>query len=72
MGISIEWLSKLPYEEQVKFLIELEEYSKIIIAKETVPLEIDSVVYLIPEPVAKLIEYLSSEKEQLKDEIWNN
>jgi len=72
MGISIEWLSKLPYEEQVKFLLELEDYGKTVVPEDIIPLEIDSVVYYIPKPVANLIEFLSKQPERGDNEVWDD
>ena len=72
MAISNEWLSKLPYEEQVKFLLELEDYGKTVISNKGIPLEIDSVVYYIPKPVANLIEFLSKQTERGNNEVWND
>jgi len=52
MPIAIEWLSGLPREEQEKVLQSLSN------AEELKPIEVDGVVYHVPDAVIGLIDYL--------------
>ena len=56
MGISIEFISRLPMELQ-------EDILKLMSMKEgkDFPIEIDDSVYFVEEPVAKLVEELTEE-----------
>jgi len=52
MSVSIEWLSRLPREEQEKILQSLSN------AEELKPIEVDGVVYHVPDAVIGLIDSL--------------
>ena len=52
MPISIEWLSRLPKDEQEKILQSLAN------AEELKPIEVDGVVYHVPDAVIGLIDSL--------------
>ena len=52
MPVSIEWLSRLPAKEQEKILQSLAN------AEELKPIEVDGVVYHVPDAVIGLIDSL--------------
>tara|TARA_R100000656_G_scaffold109807_2_gene81820 strand:+ start:41 stop:250 length:210 start_codon:yes stop_codon:yes gene_type:complete len=69
MPISIEWLSRLPADEQEKVLQSLAN------AEELKPIEVDGIVYHVPDAVIGLIDSLwlqLQEKPDKKSAIEKN
>jgi len=64
MAELIKEIDKLPFREQEVILRQLSE--------SFTPIEIDSVVYMIPEEVDKLISSLSSQLTELRDSVGKN
>ena len=64
MAELIKEIDKLPVREQEVILRQLSE--------SFTPIEIDSVVYMIPEEVDKLISSLSSQLTELRDSVGKN
>tara|TARA_R100000049_G_C1953126_1_gene102811 strand:+ start:734 stop:952 length:219 start_codon:yes stop_codon:yes gene_type:complete len=60
MGICIDWLKQLPYEDQVDFLEDLQRMATISEVGPFVPIEIDDIKYMIPIRVMELIDGLYS------------
>tara|TARA_R100000750_G_C2344029_1_gene95477 strand:+ start:174 stop:368 length:195 start_codon:yes stop_codon:yes gene_type:complete len=64
MAELIKEIDKLPFREQEVILRQLSE--------SFTPIEIDSVIYMIPEEVDKLISSLSSQLTELRDSVGKN
>ena len=64
MAELIKEIDKLPVREQEVILRQLSE--------SFTPIEIDSVIYMIPEEVDKLISSLSSQLTELRDSVGEN
>tara|TARA_Y100000310_G_scaffold84670_1_gene81578 strand:+ start:4331 stop:4525 length:195 start_codon:yes stop_codon:yes gene_type:complete len=64
MAELIKEIDKLPVREQEVILRQLSE--------SFTPIEIDSVIYMIPEEVDKLISSLSSQLTELRDSVGKN
>ena len=64
MAELIKEIDKLPVREQEVILRQLSE--------SFTPIEIDSIIYMIPEEVDKLISSLSSQLTELRDSVGKN
>ena len=64
MAELIKEIDKLPVREQEVILRQLSE--------SFTPIEIDSIIYMIPEEVDKLISSLSSQLTELRDSVGEN
>ena len=67
MAIAMEFLQTLPLEAQKKIMKELS-----VAGENSIHIEIDGKMFLVPEEVNDLIESLSAEVQFLKDGLQKN